>query len=68
VIDSPQEFPQGHGIMKRMLGLAQPLKVLQSASDLEEIILRRGRTDLNLRWLILLKVNFQNCGLPLYIY
>jgi len=44
--------------MKRMLGLERPLKMVQSASDLDQILLRRGRTDLNLWRPILLKFNF----------
>src|SRR6218665_1447944 len=44
--------------MKRMSGLEGPLKVLQSASDLDQILLRRGRTDLTLWRPILLKLNF----------
>src|SRR6218665_4011495 len=44
--------------MKRMLGLERPLKMVQSASDLDQILLRRGRTDPNLWRPILLKFNF----------
>src|SRR6218665_452419 len=57
--------------MKRMLGLERPLKMLQSASDLDQISLMRGRTDLNLWRPILLKLNFYH-GLVdhtnIYIY
>src|SRR6218665_1793171 len=44
--------------MKRMSCLESPLKVIQSASDLDQILLRRGRTDLTLWRPILLKLNF----------
>jgi len=44
--------------MTRMLDLERPLKMLQSASDLDQILLMRGRTDLNLWRPILLKLNF----------
>src|SRR6218665_2355394 len=44
--------------MKRMSCLEWLLKVLQSASDLDQILLRRGRTDLTLRRPILLMLNF----------
>src|SRR6218665_3673507 len=44
--------------MKRMLGLERPLKMLQSASDLDQILLRRGRTDLTLWRPIPVKLNF----------
>src|SRR6218665_902818 len=44
--------------MKRMSCLESPLKVLQSASDLDQILLRRGRTDQALWRPILLKLNF----------
>jgi hypothetical protein len=42
--------------------LERPLKMLQSASDLVYIILRRGRTDLNLWSIVLLKMKFYHCG------
>jgi len=44
--------------MTRMLDFERPLKMLQSASDFNQVLLIRGRTDLNLWRPILLKLNF----------
>jgi len=47
--------------MKRMSCHERTLKMLQYASDFDQILLRRGRTDLNLLRLVLLKLNVYHC-------